>query len=103
MYSDVGQCSFQKQTLSSAAAGNISLIVERGVNNFTLDPLLTRYEQELLTCAYYRLLSRGAQVTSHLYPDVTHILLLPPANCTAFATRFSRIQVINCFIPAVCE
>jgi len=91
MFSDLGQCILQS---SSSSTDTIPLITpERELNRLTLDPLLSRYEQEFLSCAYYRLLSRGAQVTTHLSTAVSHILLLSPMTMSCFSIRFTRLQV----------
>jgi len=113
MFPDVGQCSFPLHTLSSiattaaaaAAAASVPNIIEREVSAGLLDPLLSRYEQELLSCVYYRLIAYGARVTTHLTNTVTHIILLSPDIMTCFHTRFTRIQVSLLFnlIDCICN
>ena len=111
MFPDVGQCSFPLHTLSSSTAAttttaaSVPNIIEREVAAGLLDPLLSRYEQELLSCVYYRLIAYGARVTTHLTNTVTHIILLSPDIMTCFHTRFTRIQVSLLFnlIDCICN
>lgn len=92
MFQDYGQCI--PSSPSTTATSSITS-EERDMNTLTLDLSLSSHTREVLQFCYYRLLTRGAQVTTHFHTGVTHILI-PPSSFLAspdmFTHRVYRIQ-----------
>jgi hypothetical protein len=83
MFQDFGQCTTTNATL------------ERDMNALNLDLSLSSHTRELLQFCYFRLLTRGAQVSTHFHTDVTHVLIPSPtllASDDMHTHRINRIQ-----------